>query len=539
MDQFKESSRRKFLQTSVLATMGMTLNPAKMITHDDYESSKTKPVNNSKEITFFSFDDHSIPFTHNLKLSLVEAAKHPGNPVLRRGPAGSPDQGHAILYGTVIKDGDKFRMWYLGMFETNNDDDGQPPGYWRPMCYAESLDGINWIKPDLGLVTFNGNKHNNICKIDGNGKPHSWTEVDDFLSVLYEPDDPDPSRRYKTSYINHIPYDDVYDDKKTDFRVVAAIHATSADGLNWKVVSKNAVHAKTESFEVSGLYRFGDFYYSTGQSWIEVDGENSRMMIAYRSPDFETWSEAKATSFIRCSQLAHPPGKGQEAHIGAGLWNRNNLMVGLYGIWHDGGKPPEFRKGAAQLYGVHVDLGLILSNDGVHFREPVPDFKIIARGKQGEWDDVALLQGHAFVNEGDQTMIWYSHWDTGDTMKSMEIGLALLRRDGFGYLSILSNKTDAHFITKPLDAEKKMNLIINVEGVSSEYPLTIELLDHLDRPLPDFSGSNASVITKNGTQVLVKWPGKPYLPSKKKFACKVNFPLNSIAKVYSMQFTKN
>ena len=70
------------------------------------------------EKVFFAFDDHSIPWQHNLKVTMVPATKHPGNPVLRRGPEGAPDHGHAVIYGTVIKDGGKFRMWYLGMFET-------------------------------------------------------------------------------------------------------------------------------------------------------------------------------------------------------------------------------------------------------------------------------------------------------------------------------------------------------------------------------------------------------------------------------------
>ncbi len=46
------------------------------------------------EMTMFAFDDVSIPWKHNLKLTLVPAQKHPENPVLRRGPEGAPDHGH-------------------------------------------------------------------------------------------------------------------------------------------------------------------------------------------------------------------------------------------------------------------------------------------------------------------------------------------------------------------------------------------------------------------------------------------------------------
>ena len=103
---------------------------------------------------------------------------------------------------SVIKVGDKFRMWYLGMIQREVEK-GQAPGWWRPMCYAESTDGVHWTKPELGLVEFNGNKKNNICLIEA--EPFSLSRVNDFLTVLHEPDDPDPQRRYKAAYIAHMP----------------------------------------------------------------------------------------------------------------------------------------------------------------------------------------------------------------------------------------------------------------------------------------------------------------------------------------------
>src|SRR6186713_1302674 len=84
------------------------------------------------ERVLFAFDDYSIPWQQNLKVTLVPATKYPGNPVLRRGPEGAPDHGHAALYGTVVKVGDKFRMWYLAMSQTEFKR-GQAPDYWRPM----------------------------------------------------------------------------------------------------------------------------------------------------------------------------------------------------------------------------------------------------------------------------------------------------------------------------------------------------------------------------------------------------------------------
>jgi len=480
------------------------------------------------EQVFFAFDDHSIAWQHNLKLTLETAQKHPANPVLCSGAPGSPDAGHAILYGTVLKQGDTFRMWYLGMHEPEIVK-GQAPGWWRPMCYAESKDGVTWTKPELGLVEFNGSTKNNICLIEGD--PHSMTRVNDFLSVLYEPDEPDPSKRYKCAYIAHMPIEDVKGGHSevgpNEKRWGSFVAATSADGLKWTCVGDRPANAGGERFEVSGLYRFGDFYYATGQllspwSWRPDGSDIGRDMLAYRSPDFVTWSKAKAFSYARPGQLSEVPVKGQQMHMGAGLWNRGNVMVGLHGMWQDADQPPP--KGKSWNLGVHVDLGLMISNDGVHFREPVPGFKIIPRGKEGEWDDVAILQGHAFVNEGEQTMIWYSHWDTGGVLENMDIGLATLRRDGFGSLSPKVTENDAHFITSAFTAKQ---IALNVDGLSAENPLQVQLLDHLDHPLDGFS----LTLTKNGINVPLKW-SKP-LPTHK-IALRVNYPANSSAKIYAV-----
>lgn len=481
------------------------------------------------EQVLFAFDDHGIAWQHNLKLTLETAVKHPGNPVLRSGPPGSPDHGHAILYGTVLKQGDTFRMWYLGMHEPEVKS-GQAPGWWRPMCYAESKDGVTWTKPDLGLVEFNGNKHNNICLIEG--EPFSMTRVNDFLSVLHDPEDPDPSRRYKCAYIAHMPFDEVRGGRSRigpdERRWGAFVTATSPDGLRWKCVGDRPVNAGGERFEVSGLYRFGDFYYGTGQllspwSWRPDGSPVGRDMLAYRSPDFTRWSKAKAFSFARPGQLANPPVKGQQMHMGAGIWNRGNVLVGLHGMWQDAEQTPP--KGKSWNYGVRVDLGLLISNDGVHFREPVPGHTVIPRGKAGEWDDIAILQGHAFVNEGDRTMIWYSHWDTGGVLENMDIGLATLRRDGFGHLSRHVPEEEGHFITSPFTAEK---IALNLEGVTPESPLTLQLLDPLDRPMEGME----TRVTSSGVKVEITWP-KP-LPAGQKRALRVNYPANSQARVYAV-----
>jgi hypothetical protein len=499
------------------------------------------------ERVFFAFDDHSIAWQHNLKLTLVSPDKHPANPVVRCGPKGAPDHGHAILYGTVLHDGSKFRMWYLGMIQRELEH-GHAPGWWRPMCYAESADGVTWTKPELGLVELGGNKKNNICLIEG--KVPSMTLVNDFLSVMHDPSDPDPARRFKVAYIAHMPYDDIRGGMSTvgvkEQRVGAIITATSPDGLRWRIVGDRPANAGGERFEVSSLYRFGKFYYASGQlaspwCWLNDGRPAGRVMMTYRSPDFRVWSRAKALSMVRPQQQTEPQpsamemlqGFGKQLHMGVGLWNRGNVLIGLCGLWQ--GNPRQRPANAKHLDGLHIDLGLALSNDGVHFREPIPNFKFLEHGRAGDWDSVALLQGHAFVNVGARTYIWYSHWDCEEKNRAQEIGLATLRRDGFGYLSRHDAGETGECVTSLIEASaRERRLFINVSGVSKAAPITVELLDDEDRPIPGYSAQAAARIFKEGVGEPIVWPhtSQNAVAHDKPFAVRVHFPDNDSARLY-------
>jgi hypothetical protein len=75
--------------------------------------------------------------------------------------------------------------------------------------------------------------------------------------------------------------------------------------------------------------------------------------------------------------------------------------LGLYGLWH----------GAKQWKDRSIDLGFLVSNDGVHFREPARDWVFLQRGEDGAWDEGGLLQAQAFENVGEATYVWYGAWD--------------------------------------------------------------------------------------------------------------------------------
>jgi hypothetical protein len=73
-------------------------------------------------------------------------------------------------YFAVSKDGETYRMYYRGHHHGGGEQAGG-----EPICYAESKDGIHWVKPTLGLFAFKGSAENNIV-LGGDGRKFIPTE---------------------------------------------------------------------------------------------------------------------------------------------------------------------------------------------------------------------------------------------------------------------------------------------------------------------------------------------------------------------------
>ena len=184
-----------------------------------------------EEAVLFPFDSRSVPLRYRLQPGLVTSTNpyKPHPRVLEPGGPEAPDHLDIKFYGTVIRIGDELRMWYIGVGE----EEGEKQG--RHICYAVSQDGLHWEKPELGMVEFNGNKRNNLVQFES---PHR--ESISALLVLYDPEDPDPERRFKLISEIH------------PFHIIAAF---SPDGLTWTESPHNPI-LKHNAIEPGGLMKF-------------------------------------------------------------------------------------------------------------------------------------------------------------------------------------------------------------------------------------------------------------------------------------------
>lgn len=115
------------------------------------------------------------------------------------------------LYGTVLNDGGRLRMWYQAW-----------PRNWRGgnadyVGYAESDDGIEWKKPRLGLVDFEGTDNN---LVDLKGHPPAF---------FIDPDAP-ADHRYRGTICTG-PF---HEGAQAHLTRYGFYTAHSADGLHWQ-----------------------------------------------------------------------------------------------------------------------------------------------------------------------------------------------------------------------------------------------------------------------------------------------------------------
>jgi len=119
------------------------------------------------------------------------------------------DGAGVAIYGSVIHEAGRFRMWYQAIPRNwDGDDVGQ-------VCYAESDDGVHWDKPDLNL-TPGTSKPNNLLKLPCH-----------CPSICIDPDAP-PSHRYRATGYGHY----VAAGTKAPSNGYHTAH--SADGLTWQ-----------------------------------------------------------------------------------------------------------------------------------------------------------------------------------------------------------------------------------------------------------------------------------------------------------------
>ncbi len=408
----------------------------------------------SRPTVLLALDDLHFPDRHDVLQFLEPGEKCPANPVLSPRP-GQWDGTRCKVYGTVLFDpADRlFKMWYSGGAD-HPDAVRRQEGSPRHIGYAFSNDGINWERPDLGIIEYNGSTRNNLIHLDAQAP-----------NVFLQRDEADPQKRFL-----------LITESGLDTSKVKLLH--SPDGVRWRRCEKNAITGEQdwrkrahEPFSI--LYDPLDPDPSRrwkGYSLLHLfeNGYRGRAVGLFTASDPESWVEWPTQPIMSAID-----GMESEIHI-PHVTRFHDTYVMLY----DAMEPNH-----------HAQAELALSDDGIKFRRVQNGVKLIPNGPPGQPDagKVCVSPRSLFTHDG---KIWWYYTISTDTYQTgprgfrgspwyRYVALANWREDGFASLRPISKDGRATVSTCNLRAmaDGTAHIWINADAPSSCGGITVELLD--------------------------------------------------------------
>lgn len=390
-------------------------------------------------------------------------------------------EGNVCAYHTVFKDGDIYRMYYRG---SHFDPASQRETHEQVYCYAESVDGIHWKKPELGLIEFDGSTKNNIV-LKGIGS-HNLAPFRD--------DNPD------------CPADQKYKALGGDEKGLYAFK--SADGLRWELLSPSPV-ITDGVFDSQNLA----FWDPVRKCYVEFHRDfrdGIRDIKTCTSTDFVNWSHPQWLSYgdapaehLYTNQIT-PYARAPHIYMGFPM----RLIFDRNPIGHD----------------VHeVSDGVFMtSRDGRRFtrwleaiiRPGAQRDRWVNRNNMTAWGIVETAS--AIPDAPNELSIYVTEgYYTGH---STRLRRYTTRLDGF--VSVHAGSVSGGFTTYPLDFSQAgdgsrndrpdtdgIALHINYATSAAGYVLC-ELLDGDGDPIPGFTFNDCDEIYGDQVDRVVSWRGK-------------------------------
>ncbi len=425
-------------------------------------------------------------------------------------------------YGTVIRDGGRFRMWYSARVSVSQE----------YMAYAESPDGITWTKPELGLIDFRGSRANNLLT-PGSMRPHG-------ASVWIDPNAPS-DERYKLLFGQY--------PMKKDEPKAFLTQAVSSDGIRFRFTGRSILEARhgekglavdthnlcfwDESLGKYVLYVRKRPARSVGRSVSSdpfvfphpenvLEPENWRD-ADYYNPGVFRYAEAERAYVALVPVFFHPMDPGQTSQPADGQPFLEFEYVG---------KPQRMPPPDS------LDVHLFTSRDGVRWQRQGDGRPIIRLGPEGAFDSRQIYPFANYVVVGDEIWIYYLGADVTHlaslAAKNMgTVSRAVFRLDGF--MSADAGREEGVLVTKPLVFEGDC-LEVNYDA-SAGGRLDLEILDESGKPIPGYTFSDHDRAYYNFVHGRMTFRGSPDVSALAGRAVRLRFRLRACS-LYAFRFRK-
>lgn len=414
-----------------------------------------------------------------------------------------PWEGNASGYATVFQDGDIYRMYYRGHRYVID----PPPlrqAQSEVVCYAESRDGIHWVKPNLGLFDWpptmnnSGSKENNIFW-RGGYETHNFAPFKDTNPACA------PDQRYKAV--------------GGTTASKGLLTFKSADGLHWSklsdgpVVTTGAFDSHNTVFWDASRQRYSMYvrYFS------EKEFKGLRSIGVSYSTDFKTWSEPVGLTYLADS----PPQQMYTNQISP-YHRAPHILMGFPTRFvsrplTDHAKQLEPVKTRAQFAasiagsgaytGAEVTDGLFMtSRDGRAFRRWDEAFLRPGPEVEGRWiygdnyQSYGLFETRSATSGAPHELSL--HFNEGSWRdETHRLRRYTIRLDGF--VSLHAPLTGGELTTKPLKfTGGRLSLNYSTSAAGS---LRIEIQDAAGHPIPGFSLADADELFGDSVDQTASW----------------------------------
>ena len=471
--------------------------------------------------TIFLADDHDVLYRAGTR-RVLHPARRRAEPVI----AEQKPWEVAIAWSSVYRDpvSGKYQLWYQAYSgkvarEKKNE---------CVVCYAESDDGLHFTKPELELFPFNDIQRTNIVLVGNGGQGDRYG-----ASVIVDPREPDPKRRYKMAY-----YDWSYDEG----REWAGLHvAFSPDGVHWTKHPKGPLYRT--SYGGRGLQPP-----LVGQSpYVEAPYKGA-IRKTYHLPltmsdAVDLMYDARRQRYVIYGKMwlqgpdgglawKHAMGRTESSDLLE--WSKPELVLAP-----DDLDPPEleFHTSPVFLYGGMywglnqilnrraggtMDIELMTSRDGLAWQRPFRGEWFLQRGSEREFDGGSIFTNATPVILDEEIRFYYGAYGKGAVgggsqivghQQKSGIGLAVIPRDRFAGLTTVEisaqptlRKPLEHIgqvTLKPRDLAGVQSILVNADASQGE--VRVELLNADGYRVPGFTRDEALPLTGDSLHHVAAW----------------------------------
>lgn len=400
-----------------------------------------------------------------------------------------PWEGVSGAYTTIIKDDNIYRLYRRG----GGGGAGQAD---ETVLYAESKDGINWTRPQLGLYAVNGSSENNIILAEKKFFSHNFSP---FLDV-----NPDvlADQRYKAI---------------AGMKESGLVAFVSGDGIHWKKLQEEPIIPRLMADNYFDSQNVA-FWSPAEQCYVcyfrilkkfDLNGPSLRSIARATSKDFIHWTEPVAMN-------PNLPGEHLYTSQTHPYFRAPHIYIAL---------PTRFMAERANS----TDILFMTTRSGEqHYQRKFNDAFIRPGLDPHNW----LNRGnYAALNVVPTSPVEMSIYVDRRGATPHYLERMTLRTDGF--VSVHADYQAGYLLTNPLTFTGK-ELQINF-STSAAGSIQVEIQDVDGRPIPGFALSDCSPVVGDEIKRTVNWGQGSDVSSLANTPVRLRFKLTQ-ADLFSIRF---